>query len=429
MPTEFGYSGLVKNQNGINSEGVLNALLQNTKQMFVGRVLDINLDENSKIHRVTNQFNGIGAIKYEYVENITSRSNQAEKYAYPLLSSQKQFPLVNELVLIFLLPDNKLDENNSKLKAYYLNTLSLWNHPHHNAYPSPFEDDTQPPSQNHDYQQIEGGLVRRVTDNSTEIDLNGESKGTFVEQTNIKPILPFAGDIILEGRFGNSIRLGNTSKTTSNYKNNWSDVGNNGNPITIIRNGQPDDSDEQGWLPTTEDINKDKSSIYLTSNQKIPIVTSSENYSAFKDAPKLPRLYTSNQILLSSGRLVFNASTDSVLISSQKDISLSSQMNIGLTSNQDVSLVGNFIRLGSNDAKQALVKGDDFMARFEVLLSNLIALCDVLEQATQTKIDITGNIETGPHPTISVTAPIVRDNLRDIKNELPSLLSQVSKTV
>ena len=63
-----------------------------------------------------------------------------------------------------------------------------------------------------------------------------------------------------------------------------------------------------------------------------------------------------------------------------------------------------------------------------VLLSNIIALCDVLEQATQTKIDISGNIETGPHPTISVTAPIVKGNLEDIKNELPSLLSQVSKT-
>ena len=429
MPTEFGYSGLIKNQNGINSEGVLNALLQNTKQMFVGRVLDINLDEKSDIHDITNRFNGIGAIKYEYVENTTNRSNQAPKYAYPLLSSQKQFPLVNELVIIFLLPDNKLDENNSQSKSYYLNTVSLWNHPHHNAYPSPFEGSNIPPSQTNDYQQIEGGLVRRVTDNSTEIDLNGESGGTFVEQTNIKPILPFAGDIIVEGRFGNSIRLGNTSKTTSTYKNNWSDVGDNGNPITIIRNGQPNDSDEQGWLPTTEDINKDKSSIYLTSNQKIPIVTSSENYSAFTDTPQLPRLYTSNQILLSSGRLVFNATVDSILMSSQKNISLSSQSDIGLTSNKNITLVGNLVKLGNTEAKEALVKGDAFMAKFNTLLSNLIALCDVLEQATQTKIDVAGNIEIGPHPTISVISPVVKSNLEDIKNELPSLLSQVSKTI
>ena len=120
MPTKFGYSGLIENQNGINSEGVLNTLLQNTNKMFTGRVLDINLDEKSEIHQYTNRFNGIGAIKYEYVENIASRSNQAIKYAYPLLSSQKQFPLVNELVIIFLLPYKKQYQNNSLQKANYL---------------------------------------------------------------------------------------------------------------------------------------------------------------------------------------------------------------------------------------------------------------------------------------------------------------------
>ena len=127
--------------------------------------------------------------------------------------------------------------------------------------------------------------------------------------------------------------------------------------------------------------------------------------------------------------MILNAATDSILMSSQKDISLSSQMNIGLTSVKDISLVGNFVRLGSSSAKQSLVRGDAFMARFETLVSNLISLCDTLDQATFAKIGITGQLEIGPHPTISVVAPIVRDNLRDIKNELPSLLSKVSKTI
>ena len=146
MPTEFGYSGLTKNQGGIDRREVLEMLSQYTKQTFIGRVLDVNLDEKSDIHDITNKFNGIGAIKYEYYEDLQKRKSQASKYAYPLLSSQKQFPLVNELVIIFLLPDNKLDENVSLQKAYYLNTISLWNHPHHNAYPSPFEGDNNPPS-------------------------------------------------------------------------------------------------------------------------------------------------------------------------------------------------------------------------------------------------------------------------------------------
>lgn len=431
--SEFGFGALEKRLNPSKDKSsvseVIKVIQNYTKRITIGRVLDINLDEKSDIHRVTNQWNGVGAIKYEFVENTTNREKQTPKYAYPLDPNQKQFPLINELVVLLYLPSNQLGLNNGDEKTYYLNNISLWNHPHHNAYPNPFETSTTPISENHDYQQIEGGLVRRVTDGSTEINLNGGSKGTFVEQINIKPILPFAGDVIMEGRFGNSIRLGNTSKTTSKYKNNWSDVGKNGNPITIIKNGQPDDEGEEGWLPTTENINNDKSSIYLTSNQKIPIVTSSENYSAFKTAPQLPRLYTANQILLSSGRLILNAATDSILMSSQKDISLSSQMNIGLTSVKDISLVGNFVRLGSSSAKQSLVRGDAFMARFETLVSNLISLCDTLDQATFAKIGITGQLEIGPHPTISVVAPIVRDNLRDIKNELPSLLSKVSKTI
>ena len=51
--------------------------------------------------------------------------------------------------------------------------------------------------------------------------------------------------------------------------NSWRDLGNTGDPITIIRNGQSSDLDNKGWLPTIENINEDPSSIYLTSNQKI----------------------------------------------------------------------------------------------------------------------------------------------------------------
>lgn len=427
---QYGWDSAVNNaaNQGLTEEQVLDLIRSYTKSLKPVRVLDIVLDETSELFGNVQGWNALGAIRFEYVETAVNRQKQSFKIAYPLLSNIKQYPLENEIVYIIDLPSTKIGENDNAGRLYYVNTVALWNHPHHNAYPNPNQGNEKP-SENHDYQQIEGGLVRRVTDGDTDISLNGESRGTFREQTNIKPLLPFAGDYIVEGRFGNSIRLGNTSKTNSIYKNNWSDVGENGNPITIIKNGQPDNAGEEGWLPITENINNDKSSIYLTSNQKIPLIASSENYSAFKNAPDRPRLYTSNQIILSSGRLVLNASSDSVLISSQKDISLSSQMNIGLTSIKDISLVGNFIRLGSNSANQPLVKGDAFMARFETLLSNLMSLCDTLEQATFAKIGITGQLEIGPHPTISVIAPIVRDNLGDIKNEIPSLLSQVSKTI
>ena len=56
------------------------------------------------------------------------------------------------------------------------------------------------------YQSIEAGSVRRITDESTEINLNspvaepGTNGGTFVEELNVHPLLPFTGDNIYEGQ-------------------------------------------------------------------------------------------------------------------------------------------------------------------------------------------------------------------------------------
>ena len=53
---------------------------------------------------------------------------------------------------------------------------------------------------------------------------------------NTKNMLPFEGDMILEGRFGNSIRFGSS---TPKGKNNWSENDSEGDPITILRVANP----------------------------------------------------------------------------------------------------------------------------------------------------------------------------------------------
>ena len=136
---------------------------------------------------------------------------------------------------------------------------------------------------------------------------------TFKERSNIHPLLPFEGDVIQEGRWGNSIRWGSTVKNTPN---NWSVVGNNGDPIIILRNGQSINASTEGWIPITEDINTDLSSIYATSTQQIPLNASSTSYTSYKDnKPVIPNQYSGNQLILSSGRLVFNSTKDHVLLS------------------------------------------------------------------------------------------------------------------
>ena len=91
------------------------------------------------------------------------------------------------------------------------------------------------------------------------------------------------GDNILEGRLGNSIRLGSTSKPL----NPWSQNGENSDPIIIIRNGQYNNINDETFNPNIEDINNDDSSIYLTSNQ---------NINGFKVASKNMQSYNKGEL-------------------------------------------------------------------------------------------------------------------------------------
>ena len=171
----------------------------------VGRVTDIILNGDYPDIEKYGGLNGIGTIFFE-LNNFVSDGRGIAKPFFPQISA---YPLVNEMVLVFKLPDTNIGKNTSEEAYYYINMISLWNHPHHNAYPNPVTSTDLPPSQQKDYQQTQAGSVRRVTDQSTEIDLNSPiatTQQTFQERANIHPLLPFAGDIIHQGRWGNSIR-------------------------------------------------------------------------------------------------------------------------------------------------------------------------------------------------------------------------------
>ena len=407
-------------------DGALDSLKD---KVVAARVIDISLNSDSTLYSQTGEWQGIGTIQFQVVDSPTSDesiSSSKLNLAKPLFPQIKNYPLVNEIVLLIKLPNKSSIANISGATTYYYFTpLSIWNHPEQNAYPNPLVSQNSD-SQKSDYQQIEAGNTRKVSDESSEIDLNGASGGTFIENGNIHPILPFAGDNILEGRFGNSIRLGNTSKIDGSIKNNWSEEGEDGNPISIIRNGQDPDLEPPGWVPTTEDINKDLSSIYLTSNQKIPIEISKFTTDSIKNKPEEPEQYVSNQVILNSGRLVFNTNIDSILLSSQKSILLNSNEEIGLDATNTVTIVAPKINLGDLEAEQSLVLGDDFMTQFDILLQNISNLAVAL----QSSLDWPGGSPV-PSPSIPPIASTVQSQITKIQQVVKkgSLVSKVSKTI
>ena len=396
-----------------------------TAKFVKARVVNIIYDENSPNFKNQGQWNGLGTIEYQLV-NFQGPSRKSRGFAKPMYGNIIQYPLKNEIVFLFKLPDAGVNTDPSSESYYYINPVSVWNHPHHNAMPNPIQDAPLDPGQQNDYSQVEGGSVRRVSDGSTEIDLNGDSGGTFVERTDIHPLMPYSGDVIVEGRFGNSIRLGNTSKTDSTYKNEYSDVGNNGDPITIIRNGQPSDASDKGWLPISESVNLDKSSMYLTSTQKIPINLSNEDYSAFDNPPTNAQEYTENQIVLNSGRLLFNSKQSDVIVSSGNKVAIQSIDTMGLASDADITLSTPDLRLGNKSADQQLVLGNDFMVQFEALVQGISNLCDKLK----TSQNWPGGAAVPNVPLIGVainTKVTAEAILNNIKKGV--LLSKASRTI
>ena len=381
--TRYGFGAAVTNSTPKPDKRTNNS----TPTIISSRVKDIILDNTHPRFIEFGEWNGIGTIFIESTKNPVFSEQISLIPAYPAFPNIKQYPLINELVPIIYLTDTDVTENTTSVSAYYLPPINVWNSQIHNAIPS---SNVLPESQQKDYQQVEAGSVRRVTDQSTEILLGS----TFREQNviDIHPLLPYEGDIIYEGRFGNSIRLGSTVKNPS-ISNPWSSVGRNSSPIFILRNGQSDEITSESWVPTVEDINNDKSSIYLTSTQQIPLFPASTIADSYikSTPPEAVAKYNNEQILLNSGRLVFNAKKDSILLNAANSIHLSSETSVNIDGGKEIVAAAPTVYLGSTRGTEGVeiqppVMGDNL----NILLAEISAFLGTLEIAFSTAIDSNG---------------------------------------
>jgi hypothetical protein len=408
---KYGFSALNQNLNANANNGfAVKQAISQANLIKAVRVLSIVLDETHPRFKELGEWNGLGIIEYEDVNNPLPSPSLPT--ARPLAGNFKNLPLINEIVYLVGFPNTDIDTISSNTVEYYLNIVSLWNHPHHNAYPT--APNALPPTQQKDYIQTTGGNVRRVTDQSTEIFLGK----TFKERSNIHPLLPFEGDMLEEGRWGNSIRIGSTVQNTPN---NWSSVGTNGDPILIIRNGQGTQT-EQGWIPTVEDINNDESSIYATSTQKIPLKASSVNYLSYpSNPPQSPDQYAGKQIIINSGRLVFNSTLDHILLSSKKSINLNAIESINIDTPTTI-IQSSKVLLGSKNATEPVLLGNSTISTLNNLIDNLGAFLQVCSTVVATAPGT-------PLVPLNLAANQLSAQLKVIQGNLEKLKSKSNFTV
>lgn len=386
--------------------------------IFAARVKDIILDEKSSPDLFKNygEWSALGAIFFARIDKPNPEKDPStDSFARPLFPNHKNFPLINELVYIIQLPNAKIQGPVNSISYYYFQPMNIWSNNHHNAIPDPTKGEGLPDTQKRDYEQTAAGAVRKVTDGGTDIFLGR----TFQENLNIKTILPYEGDVIHEGRWGQSLRFGSTVNDSS-IPNPWSKTGNNGDPITILRNSQFDDGKDP-WIPQVEDINKEGSAIYFTSTQAIPIEVSSKSYKSYSSPPTTPDKYEGEQIILNSGRLIFNTKEDSILFSSKDSINLNAINSVNIDAPKTV-LQSNEVYLGDKNASEPVILGNKFLNDMSKLLTQLIALGTALQVPVGTPVPFV------PHAAIPVPAVNVTQTATEMLNKIQTYKSKVSKT-
>jgi len=416
-------------------------------------VLDVILDENHPIFKtktvimdntsVPDKFDGKpvleNSIDYSWIGRILVRplvsfynidKDNINDWAIPMENTGIiECPLVNEVVIV----------GRYFKKLYYFRKLNV---------PNGFLNNNADFSKERSSGPAKINLEKRIDPNEIPRPYQGpesilvstkyatkDDKGVlgryFVANKNIRSIKKYEGDTVIESRFGQSIRFSAYDSNRDNdtgiteYRDYYNKVKNpytnkpsgGGNPMILIRNRQrpiKDNSTESnpgGFI--SEDINKDGSSIHITSgltqspfistvNKKIfqsPDVCPLEN-PAFspKDSTKFvfPNKLIGDQIVINTDRLILSSKAEETFHFSKKryaiatddEYTVDASNQIVITSNTKTVLNSPVIFLGEyNQTNEPAVLG-------QTLVDWLFDLCNWLLDHKH------GNNHIHPHPHV-----------------------------
>ena len=216
------------------------------------------------------------------------------------------------------------------------------------------------------------------------------------------------GDYMIEGRHGNSIRVGSRSNNPyvfiSNQRNdvNVFETLGDGSLITITSNGTlaqhfpfhitDDDTPVLGFTLASDTVDPNPNPIGTVQsflNNNADIQTTIYGYGNNNNE---------NQILLHSDRITLNSKRDDIFISSLKDIHIGSGENLTISTNKQLIISSTTTKLGK-DAKEPMVKGNELLSlirKIVDILPLLIATPNVggpLQIPTTQYNDITNTID------------------------------------
>tara|TARA_B100000131_G_scaffold214795_1_gene206530 strand:+ start:397 stop:1734 length:1338 start_codon:yes stop_codon:yes gene_type:complete len=258
----------------------------------------------------------LGKIKARYINSEQNVHQNDLKWAWPMNSNFRCYPIVGEIVVMAEYLG----------KRYYMHTINKRGSVNNNLYPGLSINRlsglaSKGNSKEYQSNSAAGGGAKVPTS-----DIMSKIYKTFKPNLTIQPTKVSAGDVCIDGKFGQSIRMSGAGIKDQQYQS----------PNMFFRVGQRlSGKDPTGWLsklgygtPISENINEDGSSLYMTTNEKIMLVSATaEDRSnslhtvSWKNPVKgksvtVPTFWEGKQIILNSDRLIFNSRNAEMFFSS-----------------------------------------------------------------------------------------------------------------
>ena len=219
-----------------------------------------------------------------------------------------------------------------------------------------------------------------------------------------KAVFETTGDTVIEGRHGNSLRIGSRSDKPYIFISNDRDAGNNvetlgdGSIISITSNGSLQQhfnlyNIDTGQLDENETpIVTPINGFTLASDLVVPpeeapnrfmgsLVSSVNNN---QDSQELIYNYNNNQMLLHSDRITINSKLDDIFLSSNKDIHIGTKRHLTISTSNNLFIESDGVNIGNPNTNGVTMESMVLGETLKEVLTEMLSLFTKIKIMTQT---------------------------------------------
>ena len=314
-------------------------------QFYEAIVVDVVLDHHHPQYAKKDGYN-VGAIKIRIFSVHNSRSDELLDWADPIESTILEMPLIGELVIVHKILGN----------FFYTRKVFLAHRIQENGMLQ----------LNNALNNRGDRLKSKIATTKQEITADKHKFGEYFKpDSRVRPLKHFEGDLLIQGRMGQSIRFGSSQMELASPGMA---------PNIILRTGQGKDIEKTDATKDSifglilEDVNKDASSIWMTADQNVPFEPITINAGSFNRSIQAPpQKYGGAQIILNSDAIILDSKKTHILMYSNEEIYLNSFKNTAVDTDISIILTANLdIELKSGrrvdiqaDSDVTIIAGND----------------------------------------------------------------------